>query len=100
MMKKQSKLTVKAECSSCSGTGLYSGICEGPGVAVICLTCNGTGCEEIMYKPFVGRTGRRDIKIVRLSRGRFIATGVGPTGESISYKDFIKGVRPKAVSEK
>jgi len=37
------KQVVLAECSSCHGTGLYSGMCEGPGVAVVCLTCDGLG---------------------------------------------------------
>ncbi len=86
--------TVKAECSSCGGTGLYSGMCEGEGIAVVCLTCGGTGCEEIRYRPFERRKGRRDIQTVRLSRGSFIATGVGPTGGSITYQEFAAGKLP------
>lgn len=93
-------ITVKTECESCRGTGLYSGMCEGEGVAVICLGCNGTGCAEVAYKPFVKRRGRRDIKTVRLSRGSFIATGVGPMGSSITYQEFLKGKRPVTGEKK
>lgn len=89
-------ITVDAECAACRGTGLYSGMCEGKGVAVVCLGCDGTGCEKLSYKPFVRRRGRRDIKTVRLSQGTFLATGVGPTGESITYAEFAKGKRPSA----
>jgi len=89
-----SKQTVEAECSSCGGTGLYSGMCEGPGVAVICIDCEGTGCEKIKYTPFTGRKLRKDIKTVRASRGKFIATGVGPKGKKVTYSEFLAGKRP------
>ena len=87
---------VKAECNACKSTGLYSGMCEGDGVAVICLGCNGTGCMEIAYKPFKKRHERKGIRIVRLSRGTFIGAGVGPYGSCITYKEFLNGVRPSA----
>lgn len=69
--------TVYAECASCGGTGLYSGMCEGEGHAVICLTCAGTGCDEIDYKPYNGRKKKRGIKTIQASRGRFL---FGPMG--------------------
>lgn len=71
-------------------------MCEAKGTAVICLTCNGTGCEIIRYKPFVKRNGKRmrDIKKVFSSRGSFIATGVGAVGKSVTYAEFKKGVMP------
>jgi hypothetical protein len=86
---------VLAECHSCSGTGLYSGMCEPRGTAVVCLTCSGTGCEKIRYVPFTSRKGKRGIKTVSNSRGSFIATGVGAVGNSISYEEFSRGVLPK-----
>lgn len=86
--------TVKTECSSCGGTGLYSGFAEPEGTAVICVTCNGTGCQEIRFKPFDRRKGRRGIKTVKRSRGTFVGTGVGPTGGSVTYKEFEQGKRP------
>lgn len=88
------KITVDAECESCRGTGLYSGFCEGPGVAVVCLGCKGTGCEKLTYTPFTKRRGLRNIKTVQRSQGTFIGTGVGPTGTSITYAEFCKGKFP------
>lgn len=80
------------ECQDCNGTGLYSGMCEREGEAVICLGCNGTGKAIFEYRPFARRKGRRDIKTVSLSRGLFIVTGVGAKeGSSMSYKDFKSG---------
>lgn len=90
------KKMVKAECESCDGTGIYRGMAEGPGVGVVCLTCNGTGCEEIEYTPFTARKKRRDVKTVHRSRGKFIVTGIGPAGMSVSYEEFLAGKMPKA----
>lgn len=85
---------VKAECESCSGTGLYRGMCEGPGMAVVCLRCNGTGCQEIRYRPFTKRKPRRDVKRVHLSRGTFIVGPVGPGEDSVTYEEFLAGKLP------
>jgi len=70
--------TIKTQCSACNGTGIYHGFAEPPGVGVVCLPCDGTGCELIEYTPFEGRKTRDDVEVVRLSKGGFIATGVGP----------------------
>jgi hypothetical protein len=85
---------IEREREDCRGTGLYSGMCEGEGVAVVCLGCGGTGRQIVEYVPFVKRRGRKDIKTVRQSRGTFIATGVGPVGRSITYAEFARGKRP------
>lgn len=87
---------VKAICSSCRGTGLYEGMCEAKGHPVVCLDCNGTGCEIIRYTPFVKRRIIRGVKSVSLSQGRFILTGVGKKGETVTYKEFLNG-KLKAV---
>jgi DnaJ-class molecular chaperone len=85
---------VEAECRSCSGTGLYQGFCEPKYTAVVCLNCQGTGCTTLKYKPFVKRRGKRGVKRVKRSAGAFIATGVGPVGDSITYAEFKDGKRP------
>lgn len=48
------KFIADAKCSSCGGTGLYVGLAEKDGAAVVCNTCDGTGCEKIVinYTPF------------------------------------------------
>lgn len=87
---------VKAECSRCSGTGLYCGFAEPKGVAVVCLGCDGTGCEEYHYTPFVARKPKAGVKTVQLSRGTFIGTGVGPAGTEVTYAEFCAGKMPQA----
>lgn len=88
------KMKINAECRACGATGLYSGMCEAEDEAVICVNCEGTGCQQIEYVPFTARKGRRGIKSVRRSRGSFIGTGVGGTGKRISYKEFAEGKMP------
>jgi len=83
-----------AVCPSCDGTGIYRGFAEPPGVGVVCLTCNGKGSKEIRYEPFAGLRRREDVREVRRSAGSFLATGVGPTGGSVSYEAFLRGERP------
>ena len=85
--------TIKAECSSCDGTGLYRGVAEKPGTAVVCLTCKGTGCRDIDYTPFSSRKRRSDVREVLLSRGSFIFS-CGPIGKPISYEEFLSGKMP------
>ncbi len=83
---------VKAKCTSCGGTGLYKGLCEPEGVAVICLDCEGTGARIITFTPYTGRVKREDVQTVQYSAGKFIAFGAGPVGESLSYQDFLEKV--------
>lgn len=87
---------IKAKCRSCDGTGLYSGICEAKGEAVICSTCQGTGCERITYTPFTKRRGMRGIKRVRWSRGMLAMSGWGGQGPWIYYHEFAAGKFPLA----
>ena len=54
--------TIKTQCTSCGGTGLYEGMCEKPHEPVICLSCDGTGCETISYEPYTGRKAKRGVK--------------------------------------
>lgn len=90
------KEKVLAQCQSCDGTGIYQGFAEPKGTGVVCLSCKGTGCCEMYYTPFVSRKHRRDIKTVRLSRGSFIGTGIGPVGKEVTYEEFLEGKMPSA----
>jgi len=93
-------MQVNTECTACDGTGLYSGMFERDGEAVICLCCNGTGCEVVEYIPFDKRRLRCDVKTVRHSSGRFRlpAAGKNPSG-SVTYQEFLAGKRPSTVSD-
>ena len=90
--------TVKTQCSTCGGTGLAgiptddvmlardAELVEGqeqPGLAseaVVCETCEGTGCKEISFVPFTGRKILSHIRRV-ITRRR---------AGAILYSEFIK----------
>jgi len=95
-MRKQS---VDAECESCGGAGVYQGFMEAKDEAVICIVCDGTGCQIIKYRPFSHRKKRRGISVVRISAGRSIISGCGGVGDPISYSEFLKmsSGKPRAV---
>ncbi len=93
--KELATVKVKIECRSCCATGLYKGFAEPKGTAVVCLSCSGSGEETIQYTPFTKRKGKQGIKIVNLSRGGLLVTGVGAVGKSITYAEFQRGVLPR-----
>jgi hypothetical protein len=61
---KMSKLKLKVKCKKCNGTGLYVGMAERDGAAVVCNNCHGTGCYEYEYEKFTKRIERAKIKRV------------------------------------
>lgn len=74
------KMTVDAECTSCGATGLYCGMAERNGAAVICHTCKGTGCQRITYEwtDFKVRKSRKGVRRVYLTNpGIVIGEGNG-----------------------
>ena len=77
------KVELEAVCKTCTGTGLYVGIAEQGGDAVVCHTCKGSGCNkiEIEYEPFHNRQDPSS-EITRIYQ-----TGVGV----ISHPDFTSG---------
>lgn len=62
-------ITIKIECSSCKGTGLYKGVAERGGAAVVCHSCNGTGESTFSYNEFTGRKTKGGIN--RVYQGSF-----------------------------
>jgi hypothetical protein len=90
---------IKTECSSCGGTGLYQGFMEAKGEPVVCLSCEGTGCAILSYQPWTGRKVQRGVKVVRMSRGTFILTGVGARPKTeMTYEEFQKKFKPPKAS--
>lgn len=85
---------VDAECSSCGGSGLYRGMAEKPGTAVVCLRCDGSGKQVIRYEPFVSRKEIRGVDLVYRSSGSLIVGRVGAYGNPISYREFLQGKMP------
>ena len=110
-------IKLKIQCKSCGGSGVYQGMGERDGAAVICHTCGGTGCEryEFSYNLFKSRKKTRTVKRVYLSGyGYCIAPKIltlnsypgpghtrGPTidftKEGVSYKEFLSGKMPKHI---
>jgi hypothetical protein len=90
------QITVECECPSCGGTGLYSGFAEPKGTAVICTRCKGTGMSTYSYTPFSGRKRKPGVHVIQYSQGSFIATGVGPTGASMTYDEFERRIESPA----
>lgn len=87
---------IQVECGSCSGTGLYRGMAEPRGVAVVCISCNGTGCADLEYKPFTARRERSDVQFVGRTQGTFILGPMGPGKDRVTYAEFLAGKLPKA----
>lgn len=85
------------ECKACAGTGLYVGVCERDGIAVVCGSCKGTGKSHICVRwtDFEGRKPRADVKhVVQSSCGVCMGTGEGYTYQDwggMSYADWDAG---------
>jgi hypothetical protein len=43
-------IEINEKCQSCKGTGLYHGLGESDGSAVVCHTCGGTGCHKFRHE--------------------------------------------------
>ena len=70
-------------CASCEGTGLYIGVCERDGAAVVCTTCTGTGRVQMRreYIEFRGRVELPDVKRVYASScNHVISPSIVPGG--------------------
>jgi len=80
-------IKVLSKCPSCSGTGLYEGMCEREGEPVVCINCNGTGAATISYEPYSGRVRKRGVKVVHYSKGNFILS-CGAFGNGMTYEEF------------
>lgn len=75
-----------AVCAACKGSGLYMGMAERSGAAVVCHDCKGTGCRhvKIEYESFKERSVRIDV-------GRVFETNPGiciGAGEELTLRDF------------
>lgn len=93
------RIEVDAECTTCKGTGLYVGMGERCGAAVVCHQCKGTGCHKrvIEWDDFEQRKERDDVRRV-LKTNPGICVGEdkekGPLLEDFGgmpYEDWLEG---------
>ena len=66
------------QCKSCNATGLYVGLAECDGSAVVCHTCRGTGEQHVTieYDDFEGRAVRSGVtRVFQVNPGIVIGTG-------------------------
>lgn len=79
------------ECEHCNGTGLYIGMGERSGAAVVCSHCQGTGKEhvKITYTDFTEKRKRRGVqRVFRVNPGIGIGAGVSEKYGKVELKDF------------
>jgi hypothetical protein len=86
------------QCKSCDSTGLYVGLAERDGSAVVCHTCKGSGRQhtKIEYDDFEGRLLRADVHhVVQANPGIVVGTNNGQYQYSdfggMSYRDWSEG---------
>ena len=97
------------QCKSCGGTGLFIGMAERDGAAIVCHTCEGTGCHhvKIEYNDFEGIQSRSDVKHVfennpgiclGNSKGEKIPFTLKDFG-GMPYRDWVDGLKFPKNSE-
>lgn len=90
MDERKNKLEIDRECESCKGTGLYLGMAERDGSAVVCHTCKGEGHyeETIRWTEFKRLKGQKGVRRV-FAAARGICIGEGTVeGRKLRLEDF------------
>jgi hypothetical protein len=88
---------IDEKCTACKGTGLFQGMGERSGVAVVCHTCHGTGCFHYThtYEDFVEREVRSEIKrVIQTNPGICVGEGGGytlPDFGGMTYEEWATG---------
>jgi len=96
-------IDILIECPACKGTGLYVGIAESDGVAVVCNQCKGKGSYRFHYE-YNEFTGRKEMDNILRVYECNPGIGIGVDGDrgidltdfgGMSYEDWLKnGVFP------
>lgn len=91
MDERKNKLEIDRECESCKGTGLYVGMAEQGGSAVVCNTCKGEGHyeETIRWTEFKHLKERKGVKrVFATACGICIGEGTTKEGRKLRLEDF------------
>ena len=102
------EIRIKHECGSCGGTGLYVGIAERNGAAVVCSRCKGEGWQESVFHEFTGRKEKAGVRrVFETNPGIVLGEGDGiklsdfggmPIANWIAGKPFERGTENRAYS--
>jgi hypothetical protein len=101
----------KVPCDRCDGTGLYIGMAEKDGAAVVCYNCDGKGYTDIKekFEPFVNRKNRKDVNRVYDTAGGYVISSKDVKTEEglvikfseagCTYKEWVAGETPKPIED-
>ena len=102
------EIKIKHRCATCSGTGLYVGILERDGAAVVCNKCKGLGWQEEIFVEFAGREERKGVcRVFQASSGIVIGDGEGiklsdfggmPLSDWLAGKQFERGMENRTYT--
>lgn len=73
-------IEINEKCPKCKGTGLYQGMGERDGAAVVCYACKGTGCHQFRheYEDFTERESAPGVRrVFETNTGICIGEGRG-----------------------
>lgn len=90
----QKIIEIEEECSYCNGTGLFNGMAERDGFAVVCNQCKGTGkyIFKHSYKDFTERKDSSAKYVIKANPGICVGLGDGKYKPedfgAISYQDW------------
>ena len=100
---------IEIECPTCEGTGLYAGMCEQDGCAVICDNCNGKGYTTYEYNDFTGKKVKEGVIRVFEKTCGYVHSGkncVCDDGRVLhfenygcSYEEWLNGKEPRPMEE-
>lgn len=90
----------KRECPTCTGTGLYQGMCERGSLAVVCNQCDGQGFSMIQYRVFTGRTKREGVThVIARATGVALDENYVPKEWMITADEFYESLASEAFSD-
>ena len=94
-------------CRACKGTGLYIGMAERNGSAVVCHRCSGTGAEKITFEPFKGRKAKEGVKRVFSTNPGNVLSAEDETDREgnllpfskygCTYEEWVEGAQPREL---
>ena len=103
------EVKLKMECPDCHGSGIYVGMAEKNGCAVVCSTCKGHGFYFITHRTFTERKIRQDIKRVFKTSCGFVHGPDDVTTEDgtvikfseggCKYDEWLSGKEPEPVRD-